>query len=110
MRYNPSSFSTGSDDISVGGESFPHSEDDKPDMQDDAEEEAWLNALETGGVNERGYLPQKKDPTSLTARQVHMLREQVILAIINAKELGERGEFHWPCLLFIFVSGCCYVK
>ena len=36
----------------------------------DQEEEAWLDALEAGQVNERGYLPQKKDISSLTARQV----------------------------------------
>ena len=36
----------------------------------DQEEEAWLDALEAGQVNERGYLPQKKDVSSLTARQV----------------------------------------
>ena len=71
-------FSTGSDDIFVGGESFPHSEDEKPDVQDDSEEEAWLNALETGGVNARGYLPQKRDPTSLTARQVHMCIHRLV--------------------------------
>lgn len=39
-------------------------EDDEID-----EEEAWLNALEAGEVNERGYLPQRESGT-LTARQV----------------------------------------
>ena len=59
MSWTLTIFSTGSDDIhvSVGVESFPHSEDEKPDVQDDPEQEAWLNALETSGVNERGYLP-----------------------------------------------------
>ncbi len=37
---------------------------------DDAEEEAWLDALEAGQVDDRGYLPQKRDPGNLTARQV----------------------------------------
>ena len=36
----------------------------------DMEEEAWLDALEAGQVDERGYLPRKKDQGSLTARQV----------------------------------------
>lgn len=36
---------------------------------EDPEEEAWLDALEAGEVNERGYLPQKESGT-LTARQV----------------------------------------
>ncbi len=35
----------------------------------DDEEEAWLDALESGDVNERGYLPAKKTAT-LTVRQV----------------------------------------
>ena len=92
MCHEPSPFfSTGSDDISVGGESFPHSEDEKPDVQDDPEEEAWLNALETGGVNERGYLPQKRDPTSLTARQVHMCIN--ILVHIQTRLLAKTS--HW---------------
>ncbi len=38
----------------------------------DDEEEAWLEALESGDVDERGYLPAKKTST-LTARQVCML-------------------------------------
>ena len=38
--------------------------------EEDAEEEAWLHALEAGKVNERGYLPEKRDSSSLTARQV----------------------------------------
>ena len=47
--------------------------------EDEGEEEAWLDALEAGQVNERGYLPQKKDVSTLTARQVcvwsgHMTR------------------------------------
>ena len=41
--------------------------------EDEGEEEAWLDALEAGQVNERGYLPQKKDISTLTARQVHGL-------------------------------------
>ena len=38
--------------------------------EEEEDEEAWLDALETGEVNERGYLPQKRDSGSLTARQV----------------------------------------
>ena len=34
------------------------------------EEEAWLDALEAGQVDERGYLPKKKEQGTLTARQV----------------------------------------
>lgn len=40
------------------------------DEDEDQEEVAWLDALEAGEVNERGYLPQKRDSGSLTARQV----------------------------------------
>ena len=39
------------------------------DVGADEDEEAWLDALESGDVNERGYLPAKKAST-LTARQV----------------------------------------
>ena len=39
-------------------------------MDENEEEEAWLDALETGEVDERGYLPQKLDVSSLTTRQV----------------------------------------
>lgn len=52
-----------SDDVSLGGDSFQLS-----GQEDD--EEAWLDALESGHVNERGYLPQAKDHTSMTLRQV----------------------------------------
>ena len=38
--------------------------------EDDQEEEAWLEALEAGEVNERGYLPQMRNASSLTSRQV----------------------------------------
>lgn len=38
--------------------------------EEEEEEEAWLDALETGEVNERGYLPQKQESATLTARQV----------------------------------------
>lgn len=41
--------------------------------EEDQEEEAWLDALEAGQVNERGYLPEKRDIASLTARQVNAL-------------------------------------
>lgn len=41
--------------------------------EEDQEEEAWLDALEAGRVNERGYLPEKRDSASLTARQVNAL-------------------------------------
>lgn len=46
------------------------SPEDVGSIQQDEEEEAWLNALETGSVNERGYLPKSKDPNAMTARQV----------------------------------------
>ena len=45
-------------------------EDEEVMEEEDIEEEAWLHALEAGEVNERGYLPQKKDYGTLTARQV----------------------------------------
>ena len=38
--------------------------------EDEQEEEAWLDALETGKVDERGYLPHKRELNALTARQV----------------------------------------
>ena len=38
--------------------------------EEEEEEEVWLEALETGNVDERGYIPQKKDLTAMTARQV----------------------------------------
>lgn len=41
--------------------------------EEEEEEEAWLDALETGEVNERGYLPQKQEST-LTARQVRQFK------------------------------------
>ena len=47
---------------------------------DEGEEEAWLDALEAGQVNERGYLPQKKDVSSLTARQVRVILGDALLA------------------------------
>ena len=40
--------------------------------QDEEEEEVWLEALETGNVDERGYIPQKKNPSAMTARQVRL--------------------------------------
>ncbi len=43
--------------------------------EEDQEEEAWLDALEAGQVNERGYLPEKRGSSSLTARQVHKTRD-----------------------------------
>ena len=56
----------GSDDISVGEESLPVS----GEMDGEEEEEAWLDALETGEVDNTGYLPQRKNPKLLTTRQV----------------------------------------
>lgn len=44
--------------------------DGMQESDDEAEEEAWLDALEAGNVDDRGYLPQKRDPNNLTARQV----------------------------------------
>lgn len=35
----------------------------------EGEEEAWLDAMEMGQLDERGYLP-RKNITALTARQV----------------------------------------
>ena len=43
---------------------------DSNDHSDEEEEEAWLDALEAGQVDERGYLPKKKEQGTLTARQV----------------------------------------
>ena len=40
------------------------------DIEEEEEEEAWLDALESGTVDERGYIPQYKDPSAMTARQV----------------------------------------
>ena len=46
-------------------------EDGSLQQEECDEEEAWLDALETGSVNKRGYLPSKvKDPAAMTARQV----------------------------------------
>lgn len=42
---------------------------DEEEEEEEQEEEAWLDALEAGEVNERGYLPHKQDSASLTARQ-----------------------------------------
>ena len=39
---------------------------------DEKEEEAWLDALESGEVDERGYIPSKKS-SALTARQVRAM-------------------------------------
>ena len=68
--------------------------------EDEGEEEAWLDALEAGQVNERGYLPQKKDVSTLTARQVcvwsgHMTHRSSQLLINNVffKEIG-KGSMH----------------
>lgn len=51
--------------MSLGGDSY-----NQQLSGQDEDEEAWLDALESGLVNERGYLPQIKDPTSMTVRQV----------------------------------------
>ena len=64
----------GSDDISVGEESLPAS----GELEGEGEEEAWLDALETGGVDDTGYLPQKKNPKLLTTRQVMVLFGQLL--------------------------------
>lgn len=45
-------------------------EEEGEEVEEEEEEEAWLDALEAGEVNERGYLPQKTSSGSLTARQV----------------------------------------
>lgn len=45
-------------------------EEEEVEEGEDQEEEAWLDALEAGEVDERGYLPQTRDSSSLTARQV----------------------------------------
>ena len=64
----------GSDDISPGdGRDISFQFSGQEEEIEDDEEEAWLVALETGMVNERGYLPQAKDPTAMTARQVELL-------------------------------------
>ena len=43
------------------------------ELDEEEDEEVWLVALETGNVDERGYVPQKKDPSVMTARQVIQL-------------------------------------
>lgn len=53
---------------------------------EDEEEEAWLDALETGMVNERGYLPQAKDPSSMTVRQVQWLPCKVTILFIFSEQ------------------------
>lgn len=45
-------------------------EEEEVEEGEEQEEEAWLDALESGEVNERGYLPQKQELGTLTARQV----------------------------------------
>ena len=61
----------GGDDISVEDDHhIPEEEEELENEEEEEDEEAWLDALETGNVDERGYIPQKKDPTSMTARQV----------------------------------------
>ena len=64
--------SLGSDDISVGGESLAVSGDMELDGEEMNEEEAWLDALESGNVDNTGYLPQQKNIQQLTMRQVLM--------------------------------------
>ena len=49
-----------------GGEEEEEVEED----EEEQEEEAWLDALEAGEVDERGYLPQKRESSTLTVRQV----------------------------------------
>lgn len=44
-----------------------------PCVGDEDEEEAWLDALESGEVDERGYIPNKKKTSTLTARQRALL-------------------------------------
>ena len=60
----------GSDDISVEDDHHVPEEELENEEEEEEDEEAWLDALETGNVDERGYIPQKKDPTSMTTRQV----------------------------------------
>ncbi|XP_064392894.1 INO80 complex subunit B-like [Halichondria panicea] len=57
-------------DISVGKDEYE--EVGTSGVVGDDDEEAWLEALESGGVDERGYLPAKKAST-LTARQRALL-------------------------------------
>ena len=54
-------------------------EEEEEGGEEDQEEEAWLDALEAGQVNERGYLPEKRDSSSLTARQVHTVKSRALL-------------------------------
>ncbi|XP_003384124.2 PREDICTED: INO80 complex subunit B-like isoform X1 [Amphimedon queenslandica] len=75
----------GSDDISPGdgdGRDISFQFSGEEEIEED-EEEAWLVALETGMVNERGYLPQAKDPNAMTARQRSMLgsKEEELLEL-----------------------------
>ena len=55
------------DDLSVGDVSLPVSGELEGEVD---EEDAWLDALESGNVDDTGYLPQKRDPKLLTTRQV----------------------------------------
>ncbi len=66
--------------LSVGEESYQATLPDDEGLEEvtviegeeeeEEEEEVWLEALETGNVDERGYIPQKKDLAAMTARQV----------------------------------------
>ena len=55
------------------GEEEEEVEGEEEEEGEEQEEEAWLDALEAGEVNERGYLPHKQDSGSLTARQVSII-------------------------------------
>ena len=46
-------------------------EEEEEEEEELDEEDEWLNALESGAVNERGYLPPK-EAAVLTARQVRL--------------------------------------
>ena len=82
----------GGDDIPVEDDHhIPEEEEELENVEEEEEdEEAWLDALETGNVDERGYIPQKKDPTSMTARQRAILgsKEVELLELPLMKKRG----------------------
>jgi len=54
----------------------PYVKTKKPGDETSDEEKEWLTALEKGELDDYGEVSKgKKDPTLMTARQVHMLRD-----------------------------------
>ncbi|KAL5477150.1 hypothetical protein EMCRGX_G023900 [Ephydatia muelleri] len=79
--------------VCVGEEDL--GEEDSPgEGEEHSEEEEWLEALEAGDVDERGYLPQKKESV-LTARQRAMLgtsEETGLMELPSGKPIKEMTE------------------